>query len=109
LIDGYGDDKERDRGMAMGQDGRILPSSFPYPTLIYLPVTIFIPSGDEKSKPITAVGNFFNKNKSIFHLRAQCCNALSNKEMMVIDVYGDREWRGRECEIWKEKRENYDK
>jgi len=29
--------------------------------------------------------------------------------MMVIDDYGDGEKRGGECEIWKEKRENYDK
>jgi len=26
--------------------------------------------------------------------------------MKVIDVYGDGEERDRECEIWKEKREN---
>ena len=38
----------------------------------------------------------------------QCYNALSNKEMMMIDDYGDGEERGRDCEIWKEKRENYD-
>jgi len=52
---------------------------------------------------------FFNKNKSIFHPQAQCCNALSSKEMMVIDDYGVGEERGQECAIWKEKRENYDK
>jgi len=28
---------------------------------------------------------------------------------MVIDDYDDGEERGRECEIWKEKRENYNK
>jgi len=39
----------------------------------------------------------------------QCCNALFNKEIMAIDCYGDGEERCRECEIWKEKRENYDK
>jgi len=27
----------------------------------------------------------------------------------MIDDYGEREERGWECEIWKEKRENYDK
>jgi len=28
---------------------------------------------------------------------------------MVIDDYGEGEERGRECEIWKDKIENYDK
>jgi hypothetical protein len=28
--------------------------------------------------------------------------------MMVIDDYGEGEERGQECDIWKEKRENYD-
>ena len=28
---------------------------------------------------------------------------------MAIDGYGDREERGRDCEIWKEKRENFGK
>jgi hypothetical protein len=32
---------------------------------------------------------FFNKNKNIFQPRAQYCNALSSKEMMFIDGYGD--------------------
>jgi len=27
---------------------------------------------------------------------------------MAIDDYGEGEERGRECEIWKKKRENYD-
>jgi len=52
---------------------------------------------------------FLNKNKSIFQPRVQCCNALSSKEMMTIDSYNDEEERGRECKIWKKKRENYDK
>jgi len=39
----------------------------------------------------------------------QCCNALSSKEMMIIDDYGEGEERVRECEAWKEKRENCDK
>jgi len=38
---------------------------------------------------------FFNKNKNIFHPRAQCCNALSMIVMMAIDGYGDGEERGR--------------
>jgi len=29
--------------------------------------------------------------------------------MLAIDDYGEGEERGRECVIWKEKRENYDK
>jgi len=29
--------------------------------------------------------------------------------MFVIDDYGVKEERSRDCEIWKEKRENYDK
>ena len=33
---------------------------------------------------------------------------LAEKMMMIIG-YGDWEERGQECEIWKEKRENYDK
>jgi len=33
---------------------------------------------------------------------------MSSKYMMVIDDYGDGEKRGGECEIWKEKRDNYD-
>jgi len=39
----------------------------------------------------------------------QYCNALSNKEMMTIDDYGNGEERDSECEMWNEKRENYDK
>jgi len=54
------------------------------------------------------VDNFFNKNKSIFQSRAQCSNALSNKEKM-IDDYGEGEEKGQECEKWKEKRETSDK
>jgi len=48
-------------------------------------------------------------NKSFFQPWLQCCDALSSKDMMEIDLYGDGEERGRECEIWKKKRENYDK
>ncbi|AES60380.1 hypothetical protein MTR_1g044730 [Medicago truncatula] len=33
----------------------------------------------------------------------------SGKKMLSIDDYGEGEEKGRECEIWKEKRENYDK
>jgi len=29
--------------------------------------------------------------------------------MMTIDNYGDGKERGRDCEIWKEKRKNYEK
>ena len=29
----------------------------------------------------------------------RCCNALSNKEMMTVDGYGDGEERDQECEI----------
>jgi len=52
---------------------------------------------------------FFNKNRNVFQPRAQCCNALSKKEIMKIDFYGDGKERGLECEICQEKRENYDK
>jgi hypothetical protein len=47
--------------------------------------------------PIPAVNNFFNKKRSIFQPQAQCCYALSNKEMMVIDGYGDGEEKDLEC------------
>jgi len=49
---------------------------------------------------------FLNKNRSIFHLRAQYCNTLSIKEMTMIDGYGDEEGR---CDMWKEKKERPDK
>jgi len=29
--------------------------------------------------------------------------------MLAIDNYGKREERGRKCDIWKEKKESYDK
>ncbi|AES69113.1 hypothetical protein MTR_3g022610 [Medicago truncatula] len=32
--------------------GRVLPSPFPYPILIYLPITLPIPNGDEKLNPV---------------------------------------------------------
>jgi len=90
-----------------------------------LPCTYLLPypsSTDEKSNlipvpdgfeypcpiPIPAVDHFLNKNKSIFQPRVQCCNTLSSKETMAIDSYNDEKEKGRECEIWKEKRENYD-
>jgi len=65
---------------------RVLLSSSPYLTLIYLHVTLPISSGDEKSNlisvldssryprpiPIPVVDKFFLKNKSIFQPQAQC-------------------------------------
>lgn len=100
--------------MEISRSGQVLPSSFTYPTLIYLPVTLFILSGmrNRNSFPsltgsgilIPAMYNFFNKNKSIFNPEH---NALmhypANAKSMMIKK------RGRECEIWKEKRENYNK
>ena len=61
------------------------------------------------SSPSPQLNNFFNKNKSNFQPWAQCCNALSSKEMTVVDDYDNKEERNRECEIWMEKRENYNK
>lgn len=101
---------------------RVLPFPSPY-TLLPNTYLLPIPSGDEKLNlisvsdgfgytcliPIPAVDIFFNKNKSIFHSRSQFCNELSRIDMMAINGYGDREERGRECEIWKEIWENYDR
>jgi len=79
--------------------GWVLPSPFSYPALIYLPVTLPIPNGDQKpnlipvldgfgyTHPIPVMENFFNKN---FQSRSQCCNALSKIGMMTIGDYGDR-------------------
>jgi hypothetical protein len=85
---------------------------YPYPTGMRnrisspSPTDLGIPDPSISSSPPWI---FFNKNKSIFQFWAQCCNALSNKEMLTIDDYGDLEETGRECEILKDKRENYDK
>jgi len=91
--------------------GRILPSPSPYPTLIYLPVTLLISNGDEKSNLILVADGFgythlipiriifLNKNKSIFQSRSQCCPALSRMYIMNINSYGEREDRSQQCEI----------
>jgi len=39
--------------------------------------------------------NFLNKKEVIFQPRAQCYNALSSKDMMSIDGYGDEGERPR--------------
>lgn len=100
------------------------PSS--YHIFKYLPVTLPIFSGDEKSNlihvpdgfghprliPIPEVDNFFFLLKiKVFFIperKVVMTNALFSKKMMTIDDYGDEEERGRECGILKEKRKNYD-
>jgi len=73
-------------------------------------VILLIPSGDEKLNPIPIFDGFryprlitifvvefyFNQNKSIFQPRLQCYNALSSKDMIAMDDYGNDEERGRE-------------
>jgi len=111
--------------MTMGQsgDGFYLPHPhtlhsntyslpYPYPVEMRNGISSPSPTGSDipaSSIPIPALDNFFNKNKSIFQPQAQCFNALSRIEIISIDDYGDGEERGRECEIWNEIRENYDK
>lgn len=106
-------------GNGVGEGEFYLLRSYTF-TLKYLHVTLHISNKDEKSNfifvpngfeylcPILAVDNFFNK-KSIFQSWAQYCSALSKKEMIVVDGYGDGEERDRRCEMWKEKRENLEK
>ncbi|AES89950.1 hypothetical protein MTR_4g082170 [Medicago truncatula] len=81
--------------------GRVLPSPSPYPILIYLPVTLSIPNGDEKLNPIPvpdgfgyprpipfpALNNFFNKKYKFFlHPQEQRCNTLSNNKLTFTFV-----------------------
>jgi len=79
---------------------------YPYPTGMRNQISSLSPtsSGIPASSPSLHRILFLNKNKIIFQPQAQCCNALSNKEIMVLDDYGDGEKRSRKCEIWKEKR-----
>ena len=85
--------------MAMGQGWRRgLPSPSPYPILIYLPVTLPIPNGDEKLNPIPvpdgfgyprhipvpALNIFFNKKWKFFlQPQEQRCNTLSNNTLTL--------------------------
>ena len=97
-------------GMTMGRDGDKFYFPHPHTLLLYTyPLQYPYPAGMKNQiSSLTSSGIpapslspqwiiFFNENKSIFQSRAQCCNALSNKEMMTIDCYGDEEERGRDC------------
>jgi hypothetical protein len=109
------------RVMGQGGDGFYLPrlhipysqilTCYPYPTGMRNWISSPSPTGSgiPVSSPFPQWIIFFNKNKSIFRSRSQFCNELSRIEMMTINGYGDREARGRECEIWKEIWENYDR
>ena len=67
---------------------------YPYPAGIRNRISSPLPMGLGILAPSPQWINFFNKNKIIFQPRVQCCNALSIKEMTVIDDYGDGEERG---------------
>lgn len=98
-------------GMAMGrvylshphillQNTYLLP--YPCPTGMRYWISSPSSTGLGIPTPSPQIIIFFNKKLTIFRSRAQCCNALSNKEMKTIDVYGDGVGRDWGCEIWKE-------